>query len=75
MSEYPRVQLKIILSAEAVKYTNCNTAEVRLLPPNKCPWHDIKLHLMVSLGDLENEEHLFVAITPKSTLIWSGSTC
>ena len=25
-------------------------------------------------GDLENEEYFFIAITPSSTLTWSGST-
>ena len=42
-----------------------------------CLVYDHKLHLMVTLQSwsLENVEYLFMAITLRSTLIWSDGTC
>ena len=62
--------------AGTVKYTDCISAEDKNYPPNECPWYDAKLHLMVRLKpwNLGNVEYPFIAKTPSSTLIRSGST-
>ena len=41
----------------------------------RCHVYDIKLHLIVSSGDLGSVEHPFIAFTPKTTLTRNGSTC
>ena len=56
----------IVQSAGAIEYTNCKTP-----PKKKCPGYDTKQSdgkVRVIL------EYPFIAIAPRSTLAWSGST-
>ena len=64
-----------ILLAGAIEHHTCTSVDGQDTS-NKCPGSDTKLHLMVrlqscSFGELE---YFFNAITPRSTLTWSGST-
>ena len=57
-------------------YISAFCREIRPTPPYKIC--DSKLHVMVkgsSLGGLANVEYSFLAITPKTTLTQSCSTC
>ena len=61
-------------SAGAAKYADCFSAEG--LDPNECPYMALN-HLMVRLQyarALGDAEYLFIAIAPRYTLAWSGST-
>ena len=57
-----------------VEYTNCISVEG--LDSFKCPGYYIKPSDGEALGPgaLGNMEYTFIAIAPKSTLTWSGST-
>ena len=57
-------------SVGAIEYTDCMSAE-RQDTPKECPRYDIKQSDDELPG---NEEYLFIAIAPRSTLAWSGST-
>ena len=60
--------------AEAVEYDNCIPTS---LLANECP--DMTLNCIWwwshSSEALKIVEYLLIAITPRSTVVWSGSTC
>ena len=57
-------------SAVAVEYIYCISVEGKT-SPHECLGYNTKLHLMVD----SSVEYPFIAITLKSTLTQSGSTC
>ena len=64
----------LALSAGAVEYTECISAEVR--PPPMSVLYLTLNHLMISssnAGALGNEEYLFITIAPRFTLAQNGS--